>query len=70
MKRTDKTDKTVTIEMTDEQALMMKALVRESCSDALLYDDEFTTRVGYPRKVVGEIGSELDRLLYEVGISE
>ena len=68
MKITDKTDKTVTIEMTHEQALIIMAFIKECCSGGLLYDEEFDTRVGYPKKVVGEIGSELYDLLYEVDI--
>ena len=75
MKITDKTDRTVTIEMTHKQALMINAFIRESCTGAELDYDEFDTRVGYPRKVVGEICSELhdllcdDDLLYEAGVS-
>ena len=70
MKITDKTDKTVSIEMTHEQALMIKAFMRESCTGAVLDYEEFDFRVGYPRKVVGNIGSELYDLLYEVDIYE
>ena len=70
MKITDKTDRTVTIEMTHKQALMINAFIRESCTGAELDYDEFDTRVGYPRKVVGEICSELHELLCEAGFSE
>ena len=69
MKITDKTDKTVTIEMTHDQALMIKSTIGDRCFGGLLFHDEFATRVGYPRKIVGKIGSELYDLLYEVGIS-
>ena len=70
MKITDKTDRTVTIEMTHKQALMINAFIRESCTGTELDYDEFDTRVGYPRKVVDNTGLELHNLLYEAGLSE
>ncbi|PRA85903.1 hypothetical protein CQ054_10545 [Ochrobactrum sp. MYb29] len=68
MKITNKTDETVTIEMTHEQALMINALIRETCSGTPMF--EFDTRVGYPLKTVAKIGPELNELLYEIGVSE
>ncbi len=68
MKIRDKTDKTVTIEMTHEQVLMIVALVRESCFGTPMHG--FDIRVGYPPETVGEIASELNNLLHEVGVSE
>ena len=47
---------------------MIRAFIREFCSGGLLYHNKFDFRV--PRKVAGEIGSELYDLLYEVDISE
>ena len=70
MKITDKTDETVTIEMAQKQAFMINALIREICVGAVLFHDEFDTRVGYPIEFVDKTGSELNDLLYEVGISE
>ena len=49
---------------------MIKAFMRESCTGAVLDYEEFDFCVGYPRKVVGNIGSELYDLLYEVDIYE
>ena len=68
MKITNKTDKNVSIEMTHDQALMIKALIRESCSGTPMY--EFDTRVGFSQKTVGEIGPELNDLLFSVGVTE
>lgn len=68
MNITNKTDETVTIEMTHDQALMIKALIRETCSGTPMF--EFDTRVGYPLKTVAKIGVELNDLLYEIGINE
>lgn len=68
MKLESKTDRTVTIEMTHEQALMIVALVRETCFGTVMHD--FTTRVGYSTRQVGEIAQQLHELLEASGISE
>ena len=68
MKITDMTDKAVAIEMTHKQALMIRALIRETCSGTPM--DEFDTRVGYQLEVVKKLGSELQELLDEVEISD
>ena len=70
MKITHKTDETVTIEMVHKQAFMIHALIREICFGAVLFHDEFNTRVGCPIEFVDKTGSELHGLLYEVGISD
>lgn len=68
MKLTNKTDHTVTFEMSHEEALMIMALVRETCAGTIMHG--FDTRVGHSPREVGKIGSALYELLDDVGITE
>lgn len=68
MKLENKTNRTVTVEMTHEQALMIVALARETCFGTVMHD--FETRVGHSPKQVGEVAQQLHELLDAFGISE
>lgn len=68
MKLCSKTDRTVVIEMSHEQAIMIVSLVRETCFGTVMHG--FETRVGHPPEKVGGIALELKKLLDSADIVE
>lgn len=63
-----KTEAKVSIEMTHEQALMIVALVRETCFGTVMHG--FEARVGYAPDRVGEIAKQLYEILEAIDVTE
>ncbi|MGH0004667.1 hypothetical protein ACQU0X_31770 [Pseudovibrio ascidiaceicola] len=68
MKVISTTEKNIAIEMSHEHALMIVALVRETCCGTVMH--AFETRVGHSPKIVAQMGKELFDILEEVEVSE
>ena len=68
MKLVGNTETNISVDMTHEEALMIVALVREVCFGTVMHG--FETRVGYPPRRVGEIATELHKILQAINVSE
>jgi len=61
-------ERLVTVEMTQDQALTLVALIRETCFGTVMHG--FETRIGQTPKQVGEVGADLKSILDEAGVTE
>jgi len=68
MKLVSNTDAKISVEMTHDQALMIVALVRETCFGTVMHG--FEARVGYPPDRVGEIAKQLYEILEAIDVTE
>ncbi|MGD8327704.1 MAG: hypothetical protein PVF65_12400 [Sphingomonadales bacterium] len=66
MKFISKTDNSITLELSHEDACTLVELIRETCSGTPMWD--FKIRIGKEPKEVGAIGLQLNQILAKEGI--
>jgi len=58
----------ISLSLTDREALMIVAIIRETVFGTRV--SNFETRVGYPPKEVGQVASDLIEILERLGVRD